>query len=685
MASPSVGGGVERLLQILQAEGSRIGITGGDVLRLMQQLDQLRQAEHELRASEERYRLLLDTVPALVWSLNPETQEFDCNGRWSEYTGISPADARGLGWVQTIHPDDRERSLQSRNQALAAGQAAEVEHRLLRGSDGSYRWFLTRAIPMRNGEGRILRWVGASIDIDDYKRAEEALQQSELQFRQLVDGMPQLAWTARPDGQIDYFNERIRLYRGFVRSADGIWNWTRAVHPDDLERTEKRWIHARQHSEADEVEHRLCMADGQWRWHLTRAMPVCDGQGHVQRWIGTGTDIEEYKRASAALTATKRAAEEARAAAEHASRAKDQFIAILSHELRTPLAPVMATAQMLEMDERLIPDQRESVEMIRRNVELEARLIDDLLDLTRISRGKLELHIETVDVHAKVGHVLQMVQEDATARQLKLIARPEAQHYHVQADAARLQQVLWNLLVNSVKFTPAGGQITVRTENPRPDQITISVHDTGIGIAPDLLARLFNAFEQGGRGVTRQFGGLGLGLAISRSLVEMQRGTLAAHSEGPGRGAVFTVTLPVCLTCEHEAPRGRSPVSTGQSSGRLLLVEDHPDTAKMMARILRHLGFQVRTADSVATALAAAESEPFDLLISDLGLPDGTGIDLMRQLSARKPTRAIALSGFGMEEDIARSREAGFAEHLTKPVELSQLRAAILRVLNGAR
>lgn len=376
----------------------------------------------------------------------------------------------------------------------------------------------------------------------------------------------------------------------------------------------------------------------------------------------------------------------ARQAAERASSAKDHFLAVLSHELRTPLAPVSAAAQILGGEASLSPDQRELVETIRRNVELEARLIDDLLDLTRVSRGKVELNFASVDVHERIRQAVEMVASDAAAKQLNLAVRAEARHQHVQADAARLQQVLWNLLKNASKFTPIGGSIVVQTENPEPGRLAVSVTDTGVGIDAEALPRVFDAFEQGGKDVTRQFGGLGLGLAISKGLTEMHGGTLTAHSDGPGKGATFTLMLPTSVVMESKA---RPECAPGQAMATevnhcLLLVEDHADTAKLMARLLRAYGYEVVVADTLAGALRAAEAQPFSLVVSDIGLPDGNGLDLMRQLKARHGLSGIALSGFGMERDIRESREAGFDAHLTKPVNLQLLEETVRRLLTAA-
>ncbi len=376
-----------------------------------------------------------------------------------------------------------------------------------------------------------------------------------------------------------------------------------------------------------------------------------------------------------------------REAAEAANRAKDQFLATLSHELRTPLSPVLLLASSLAGDPDVPSALRHSLDMIRRNVELEARLIDDLLDLTRITRGKLDLRTEVTDVRKVIEHTIEIAcGQEVAAGRLRVATDLGPEDHRLWADPSRLTQVLWNLLSNAVKFTPVGGTITVRSWS-EPELLILQVSDTGVGIDPDLLPHVFDAFEQGRIRSPRRTGGLGLGLAISKAIVEMHGGTLTAASEGRGRGATFTLSLPRGRELPDAAPEAltesQGPKSKIQNL-RVLLVEDNADTAEAMAALLALSGHRVTTALSVAQALsAAAGQDGFDLVISDLGLPDGSGIDLMRELSARHGLRGIALSGYGMEEDVRQSLEAGFARHLTKPVSLPQLQAALHEVAGG--
>ena len=367
-------------------------------------------------------------------------------------------------------------------------------------------------------------------------------------------------------------------------------------------------------------------------------------------------------------------AEHARVEAERASEAKDRFLAMLSHELRTPLTPVLASVFMLEREDNVPKVMHESLQLIRRNVELEARLIDDLLDLTRISKGKVQLSFEIVDAHTLLRNALEICQFEIEQKKLELRSEFAATKVYLQADPARLQQIFWNLIKNAVKFTPHGGKLGIRTTNNGDGQFRLEVEDSGCGIDPGVLPRIFHAFEQAGR---TQLGGLGLGLAISKALVEAHHGSISAESQGRDSGATFTALFP---TCERNAipESSDAPRSTAKRrSVRLLLVEDHEDTNRSLTRMLRRRGYEVHPANDIRSALDIATRKQFDVLVSDIGLPDGSGIDLLKALRAKRDVFGIALSGYGMEEDIRRSGEAGFSHHLVKPVDLNKLDSII--------
>ena len=382
-------------------------------------------------------------------------------------------------------------------------------------------------------------------------------------------------------------------------------------------------------------------------------------------------DLSERLRAEAERAQRLRDEEVARAASE----AKDRFLAVLSHELRTPLTPILLGLGTVSQ-RGVVPDAlAPTLDMIQRNVELEARLVDDLLDVTRIIQNRLSITREIVDVHLVLRDVVELcspeLREAGLTAQLELAA-PE---HHVHGDPVRLRQVFWNLLRNSVRHTPLGGRVTVRSVNEPPHALKLVVSDTGDGIPRSLLGRIFELFEQGEDDRRRNLG-LGLGLAICKGVVAAHGGRITAESEGPGRGATFTVALGTAKPPRPalSVPRPEQPLASGPL--RVLVVEDNRDNAAAMAELLRVHGYSVQVADSVQAALRASE-KGFDVLVSDIGLPDGSGQDLMRQLRARGSVRGIAFSGYGTAEDVRRSAEAGFARHLTKPIDPDQLIEAI--------
>ena len=389
-----------------------------------------------------------------------------------------------------------------------------------------------------------------------------------------------------------------------------------------------------------------------------------------------------------------------------ANEAKDRFLAILSHELRTPLQPVISAASALLRDPRLPADLLEDVRTIQRNVQLEARLIDDLLDLTRIVNGKLALERQAVNVDSVIARAVDICEPDVMGKRQALSVKLNAKNTWVNADPGRLQQVLWNLIKNAVKFTPPGGEIVIETLDSGGDgngedlgRVIIRVVDNGIGISVDALPRIFDAFEQGSDDVARKHGGMGLGLAICKLLVERHDGTLSVQSEGEGRGATFSLALPTIAPTPAAAagPRGTYTKPKNHRRLRVLLVEDDHDSNYVMTKLLKNVGHDVTAAADCASARArlaeaglaeAGLAEPglgeagFDLLVCDLGLPDGSGLEIMSKLKGNG-IRGIALTGYGSENDINASMGAGFDLHLTKPVTLDQLVQAIVKLFPG--
>ena len=533
--------------------------------------------------------------------------------------------------------------------------------------------------PMRwsQEDVRRLRILADAIaNVLERKRVETALYNSRQMLRQVLDTIPlRVFWK---DADLKYLGCNQTFVRDAGRSsAEEIIGVTdeQILGKENSSHYRRKDLQVMESGQPElNYEEELRMPDGSVSWLRVNKVPLRDYENRIFGILGTYEDVTALRQARLAL-------EQAKEAAEAANQAKDQFIAVLSHELRTPLTPVLAMVTALadsdEVPGRLLAD----LETIHRNVELEARLIDDLLDVTRISQGKLTLHQEPVDVHACLRSALDICESDLKAKRLRLSVDLKATLFYVWADPARLRQVFWNLIKNAIKFTPEHGRIDLRTGNDGFG-LNISIADTGIGIESEAMSRIFNAFEQGEITPRRQFGGLGLGLSIAKAIVEMHHGRLTAASEGRNKGATFTVQLAtVDIPPQPPAPLPGS-LREEVALRRILLVEDHGDTLQILSRLLRKWGYGVTTASSVQAALDRASEQPFDLIISDLGLPDGSGCELVRQIKGGIP--AIALSGYGTEEDVRCSLDAGFSEHLIKPISFQTLRATVERLLRDA-
>jgi two-component system, chemotaxis family, CheB/CheR fusion protein len=535
--------------------------------------------------------------------------------------------------------------------------------------------------PIRNSDGTVEGMVLVFRDFTERRRAEEDLHDAAQRLRSHLENSPVA---------VIEFDTELRITR-WTDAAQRIFGWTAE---DVLGRSmwDVPWICEDDRAAVAGVSAQLLTGtqprstspnrnlrkDGSMIWCEWYNSSLRDEQGKLDSIFSVVLDVTERIRAQEAV-------QHARAAAEAASRAKDSFIAVLSHELRNPLNPVLAAASMLRKQSRFDADTREQLEIICRNAELEARLIDDLLDMTRIERGKIELERRPTELCTIINRAAEVCMPDIAAKRLDFRMNLNPMPSWVEGDPARLQQVFWNLIKNAVKFTPAGGHVDVRSHHDEEGMVIIEVIDSGKGIDPDDLGVIFNAFEQTERSITRQFGGLGLGLAISKAIVDMHAGRITAHSDGEGKGATFTVYLPLLpsqtgvYATPSTTPSSHPPNATRPL--RILLVEDHADTARIMRVLLQSQGHDVKIADNVATGIRLAEEQVFDLLLSDLGLPDGTGLSLMRTLRARgSRLPGIALSGYGRENDVQQAHDAGFIAHLTKPISLPRLEEAIARV-----
>ena len=510
-------------------------------------------------------------------------------------------------------------------------------------------------------------------------RITRTLRESEARFRQLADAMPQIVFAATADGHVDYFNRQWYEYTGLAPGTTGFQHWQHVHTEEGLRRTAERWAEAVRTGTPYEIEYALRRHDGEYRWHLGRALPIRDEHGNIVRWFGTNTDIHERKQFEQSL-------QHARAEAERASRMKDEFLATLSHELRTPLNAILGWAQILKVKAALPADLAEGVEVIERNARAQGTIIADLLDMSAIISGKVRLDLEQVDAVAIVRGAVETARPAAAAKQIRL-EMDIAPGPPLLADANRVQQVLWNLLSNAIKFTPGGGRIRVDSARER-DSFVVRVSDNGEGIDPTFLPHLFDRFRQADASITRRHAGLGLGLSIVKQLVELHGGSIEAESAGLGQGATFTVRLPQ-QAVRRETPTTQAkpaPALDAEIAGlQILVVDDDLDARNLVKRILEDCSASVTTAGSAAEAEQLVRRSRFDVLVSDIGMPEADGHMLLRKLRSLGPERggdipAIALSAYARAEDRVQAVRAGFQMHLAKPVEPAELIAMVASV-----
>lgn len=529
------------------------------------------------------------------------------------------------------------------------------------------------------------------VDIERQRNSAIAeLQQSEERYRYLAESIPQLIWTASPEGVLLDLNQRWLDFTGLTLAQAQSEGWAAVVHPDDVSTLGERWLAAQQEQTHYQAEGRMRRVDGVYCWHLHQAIPLKNEQGQIIKWFGTATDIDDKKRLEQQRDQLLEREQAARAVAEQANRVKDEFLAVLSHELRTPLNPILGWSKLLRGGTLDPAKTEQALETIERNARLQTQLIEDLLDVSRILQGKLSLSMATVDVALTIEAALETVRLAAEAKSIQVHVALDPNVGPVLGDAARLQQVVWNLLSNAIKFTPVGGQIEVRLDRAN-SQAQIRVKDTGKGIPPDFLPYVFDYFRQADSTTTRQFGGLGLGLAIVHQLVELHGGTIQVTSPGPGQGTTFTFTLPLLAKESQQSNREADfPQPTSVSSPlrgiRVLLVDDDIDSRELLAFILAEAGAMPTDAASAPEALKLFPAIKPDIVISDIGMPGMDGYRLIQQIREMPPEQgsqvpAIALTAYAAEIDRQQALAAGFQCHIAKPVEPDELIQAALSLL----
>jgi PAS domain S-box-containing protein len=521
-------------------------------------------------------------------------------------------------------------------------------------------------VPILGPDGEVEAIAGTTRDVTERKRFEEELKGSELRFRTITNAMPQMVWTALPDGTIDYHNERFYDFVGLPAGTAEGTTWAEdLLHPDDREAGHARWAHSVATGEAYEITYRIRHHSGEYRWILARGLALRNEGGEIVKWLGTDTDIHAAKLTEEAL--------------QTANHRKDEFLAMLAHELRNPLAPISAAAQVLRLAPNNADKVRQYSEVISRQVSHMTTLVNDLLDVSRVTRGMVQLEKAPVDVKQVVTSAAEQVHPLVEAGRHTLALQLGSAPASVLGDRARLIQVTANLLANAAKYTPAGGHITLSLE-VSDGVVRIAVSDNGNGIEPALLPHVFDLFVQGKRTPDRAQGGLGLGLALVKNIVAMHGGQAGVHSDGPGRGSRFTVELPAAGQLPRPAAPPPPALAAAARALRIMLVDDNVDAAATLSALLGAAGHHVQTINDPRDVVGAALAEPPDVFILDIGMPLIDGHELARQLRAQPALSGalyLALTGYGQSSDRESSRQAGFDRHFVKPVEAARLLAAL--------
>ena len=668
-----------------------------------------KRAETAFQRSEERYRAFVQQSSEAIWcfeieqplsigqSEDEQIQHFyqyaylsECNQVMAQmYGAASPQDLIGMRLGELLIQSD-SRNIEYLRAFIQSGYRLADAESFEPDQQGNPKVFLNNLVGILEDK-RLIRVWGTQRDITDRKQAEAALHESEARYRILAEAIPQFVWVATAEGQNEFVNRQFCEYTGLTLEQMLNLDWLTIIHPDDVERTRNRWLSSVDRGSLYEIEYRFRRFDGTYRWFLGQGIPLRDEQDEVVKWFGTCTDIEQQKQIEQERVRLLQREQTAREAAEQANHIKDEFLAVLSHELRTPLNPILGWSRLLRSGKLDAAKTAQALETIERNAKLQTQLIEDLLDVSRILRGKMSLNMAPVNLISTLEAAMETVQLAAEAKAIQIQTRLDPEVGQVLGDSARLQQVIWNLLSNAVKFTPEGGRVEIRLQ-PVKSQAQIQISDTGKGIQLDFLPHVFEYFRQADSTTTRTFGGLGLGLAIVRHLVELHGGTVQAESAGEGQGATFTVRLPLIkntdgkmLNQQWAAP---APAHLPLKDISILLVDDEADTREVTAFVLEQAGAIVTMAASGIEALPAFVQTPPDVLVSDIGMPDMDGYRLIQQIRSLPQGRqvfAIALTAYAGAINQQQALAAGFQRHLAKPIEPDELVKTISEGVEGSK
>lgn len=669
------------------AESPRVAI-------IFNNITERKTTEINLRLAEERYRALVESTATTVWRANPEGALTYVGDSWTKVSGQSVEEILKWGWLEALHPDDREPTIAIWQKSLAEKSLYSTEFRILTVS-GEYRWYAVSAVPIFDADGNLREWVGSNVDITSRKRAEEERTEA---YRQLANEQARLtyifqnapAFVAVLRGAQHVYELTNPAYLRLIGHRHVIGKTVREALPDlvgqgyfelldKVYQTGEPFVGREspvelQHTPDSPLERRYVNFVFQ---------PIFEADQSVSGIFVHGVDITEQ------VTA--------RQTADNANRLKDEFLATLSHELRTPLNAILGWAQIARTKKLTEAELKNALNIIDRSARSQKQLIEDILDVSRIITGKFRLDVRAIDLVKVITAAIESARPAAEAKNIRLQMLLDPQATNISGDSDRLQQVIWNLLSNAVKFTPKNGRIQVRLERVN-SHVEITVSDTGKGIEPEFLPFIFDRFRQFDGSMTRRQGGLGLGLAIVRQIIELHGGVVSVNSLGKDQGAAFSIRLPLLplrLEPDGEVPRIHPEATDAAAIGeeikadlsglKILVVDDETDSRDLLQLALESYSAAIVPANSAAKALAEIENEKFDLIISDIGMPEEDGFSLIgkiRKLPAEQggKTPAIALTAYARAEDRIKALQSGFQMHVSKPINLNELIAVIVNL-----
>lgn len=640
----------------------------GAVLDITQQ----KQAEEALVRSESKFRRLVEANVIGIVQYRVDGPLAEVNDAFLKMVGYTREEFErtGLSWRELTPPEWIEENEKALEQLRTTGRMENFVKEYFR-KDGSRA---TVYMGAANFEGTSDEGIAYILDISGLKETERLLRESEAEFRTITNALPQIVWSGRADGHIDYCNQQWYDFSGHPAGSTYGDTWSNSVHPEDFQHVVDNWRHSVENGTLFELEYRLRHKSGDYRWVLGRGLPVRDEHGHILRWMGTCTDIQEQKLTQEALQQT--------------DRQKDEFLAMLAHELRNPLAPIASAAELLTVSRADEARVRQIGEVVSRQARHMTSLIDDLLDVSRVTRGLIKLTREPVEVSNLMAETVEQVRPIMKANGHALELHLSSDNAWVNGDKKRLVQVLANLLGNAAKYTPEGGHIVLQT-SVTESEVALSVYDNGIGMSKELLARAFNLFAQGERTPDRSQGGLGIGLALVKKLVELHGGTVEAQSEGLGKGSQFTLRLPRLHRADGIQAVDSFPAAVAHGSQlQVMIVDDNMDAAQILAMYVEAVGHEAVIENLPSRALSRASELLPQVCLLDIGLPEFSGYELaqrLRTIPGMANAVLVAVTGYGQPGDKERAMSAGFDYHFVKPIDTKAFLELLSQVENASQ